>query len=129
MSEFLSVLIDRWRKNIKKYNIGHEGDLDASFTQRTSGSAGLVKGRAGFNYYGRFVDMGVGKGVKLAETGGRMTLTTTRHGSRGRRPKPWFSQTWGHERRRLGEIYQKYVSDELLNYTTAALEGSVKINL
>lgn len=129
MTQFLDVLVERWRKNLVKYNIGHEGDLDASFTKRATASDGVIKGRANFEYYGRFVDLGVGKGVKLSEAGGRLALTSSRPGARRRRPKKWFSGTWAYERRRLAEVYQKYVSEELLDHMEAFLEGGIKINI
>lgn len=129
MRQFLDVLVDRWRKNIKKHKIGHEGDLDDSFKKRASASAGVIKGRANFEYYGRFVDLGVGKGVKLSEAGGRLALTSNRPGARRRRPKKWFSETWAYERQRLAEVYQQYVSEELLDHMEAFLEGEIKINI
>ena len=73
------------------------GGLSASFSKTILGT---TKGeniviRLKFNYYGKFVDMGVGKGVKIADVrenktarylNGRMT------GNR-RRPKKWYSKT------------------------------------
>lgn len=121
MAGFLAVLVDRWRKNIKRMGIGHEGDLDASFKKSASSSGGQIKGTTTHNYYGRFVDMGVGNGVEiedqLAGRGGK------------RRPKPWYMESWAYERHRLAEVFQDAIADVILTEAAAGVQASVPIKL
>ncbi len=121
MAGFLAVLIDRWRKNIKRMNIGHEGDLDASFKKSSGASGGQIKGAITHNYYGRFVDMGVGNGVEIedqqAGRGGR------------RKAKPWYIESWAYEKQRLAEVFQDAIADAIVNEATKGLGADVSINL
>jgi hypothetical protein len=62
-----------------------------------------------FKYYGKFVDMGVGKGVKLGrvkENQDSRRLEGKMLGNR-RRPKKWYSATFYAEAMKLGEIMAK----------------------
>ncbi len=57
-----------------------------------------------YNYYGMFVDMGVGKGVKLGDV--RFNAEQKRAGIGGsrRKPKKWYSKTIFREVAKLGDI-------------------------
>ena len=121
MDGFLAVLIDRWRKNIRKMDIGYEGDLDASFRKSSRVESGRIKGTTSHNYYGRFIDMGVGNGVEIEDQ------QAGRAGNR--KPKPWYIDSWSYEKHRLAEVFQDAVANVILNETAAGLEGSVPLQL
>ena len=94
------IVIKRWESKIEQLGIGNTGNLAKSFLQHvfTQSSGDPEKIDFTFNYYGKFVDMGVGKGVKIGQSG---------KGSRT--AKPWYSKTFYSEVKRLGEILsQKY---------------------
>ena len=94
------IVIKRWESKISQLGIGSTGNLAKSFLQHvfTQSGGDPEKIEFTFNYYGKFVDMGVGKGVKMGQSG---------KGSRN--PKPWYSKTFYSEVKRLGEILsQKY---------------------
>jgi hypothetical protein len=121
MDGFLAVLIDRWRKNIRRMNIGYEGDLDASFRKSSRTESGRIKGTTSHNYYGRFVDMGVGNGVEIEDQ------QAGRAGNR--KPKPWYIESWAYEKHRLAEVFQEAIADVIVKEAAAGLETSVPIQL
>ena len=89
------IVIKRWESKIALLGIGKTGSLAQSFAQHvfTQSTGDPEKIEFTFNYYGKFIDMGVGKG------GSRLT-------------KPWYSKTFYSEVKRLGELLcQKYAYD------------------
>ncbi|MFD1143048.1 hypothetical protein ACFQ4C_18115 [Larkinella insperata] len=79
-----------------------------------------------FLQYGRYVDMGVGKGVSHTD---RVVSRLIRDDAPGRRRKPWYSKRKGYEIRRLREILtQMHVSipvDAIENALTFSVNLSV----
>lgn len=115
----LGTTIREWAKwtiwalqqEIVKKKIGVNGDLLRSFEHRVKvGAGGAVSGvTIGFYYHGRFVDMGVGKGIKLENVKGnaevwRSLTSGERKGVRRRQPKKWYSPTMYYEYQRLAEL-------------------------
>ena len=107
------ITVKQWRKNLSRLKIGQysSGELFRSFQFKVIGSAGgdIQKIEFAFNYYGKFVDMGVGRGTRL----GDQPLSRTRqrfagkfHGT-GKVPKKWYSKTFYAESHRLFEILKK----------------------
>ncbi len=102
---FMPVFVERLRRNIDTMNIGHEGDLDDSFRFNVRKGNSVVSANLSFNFYGRFVDMGVGKGTTLVERQTGRLLFEGRAGTGNKRkPKPWFSPQYVFEKDRLAEI-------------------------
>ncbi|MBR6457372.1 MAG: hypothetical protein IKS71_02125 [Bacteroidales bacterium] len=79
------ITIERWQRRIEALGIGRTGELARSFEAHvTADSKGdPEKITFAFLYYGRFVDMGVGRG------------------RRGQR-KPWYSSVFRKEVAKLG---------------------------
>jgi hypothetical protein len=129
MRAFLPIFKERLKRNIHDLNIGHEGDLDDSFKIATNKGSSKVTGSLKFNFYGRFVDMGVGKGTTLTE---RQTGRSLRDGRRGintkRKPKPWFSPQYLHETQRLPEIMNNILAD-IATGAVSGLDVDVKLYL
>ena len=87
------------------------GDLNRSFKYKViAASRGNVdRIEFAFNYYGKFLDMGVGKGTKLGDhpvSRGSRVLADKMLGQ-VRKPKKWYSRTFYGEAQRLFEILQK----------------------
>ena len=89
----------------------HLGELYRSFTRRTTiGSDGMpTRVTIGFWYHGKFVDMGVGRGVKLENVKTMREIWSNksradRKGQKRRRPKKWYSPVMYHEYQRAAEI-------------------------
>jgi hypothetical protein len=103
--------IIKWKKKLTSNKIGDTGTLLKSFKYNVLASAqgNVLKITLLFEYYGRFVDMGVGKGVKIGdvkESAGSRKLSGKMLGNR-RRPKKWYSKTFHAEVMKLSEIFAK----------------------
>ena len=96
------IVIQIWLDKIEKLKIIYTYQLADSFVNHViSHSNGDVQRiEFAFNYYGKFVDMGVGRGV---------TLDDVRAGNTSRKPKPWYSRTFYGEVRKLSALLaEKY---------------------
>lgn len=91
------ILIKMWRNKITEMDIGSSGELYDSFSADVISNSGGSPERVdfAFNYYGKFVDMGVGSGVYVNNPG---DVTTKR------RPKRWYSSTFISQSMKLKEI-------------------------
>lgn len=87
LKAWADITIDKWEQKIQTLKISYTHQLIESFANEVIANAGGDAARIefAFNYYGKFVDMGVGKGVKIEDIG--MVQTT-------RRPKKWYSKTF-----------------------------------
>ncbi len=124
ISAELSRTVEQWARytiwalqmEIVKKKIGSSGDLLRGFTHQMLYNAdGTPRGvTIGFWYHGKFVDMGVGKGVKLENVKGnaeiwRSLSSGERKGRTHRRPKKWYSPVFYYEYQRLAELLvEKY---------------------
>lgn len=107
------ITVKLWRKNLSRLKIGKHssGQLFRSFHYKVIGSAGgdIQRIEFAFNYYGKFVDMGVGRGTRLGDQ--PMSRTKRMFAGKflgaGRVPKKWYSKTFFAESQRLAEILQK----------------------
>lgn len=107
---------ERFKEKIKKLKI--KGiDLAGSITYEISKSGDTYTVSFFFNQYGRFVDMGVGKGVKIGDVKmlGSLRREIGEKNVTPRKPKKWYSKT------KQGEVLKLY---ELLqiNYQKDALD-------
>lgn len=97
------IVIKNWRRNMALQNISHKGSLLKSFAmnvaKQANGDPALIQ--FAFNYYGKFVDMGVGNGVTLADVPGE-----------NRKPKPWYSKEFFSQVKRLSEIFAEKYADK-----------------
>ena len=105
------ITIIKWKKKLASNKIGDTGTLLKSFKYNVLASAqgNVLKITLLFEYYGRFVDMGVGKGVKIGdvkESAASRKLFGKMLGNR-RRPKKWYSKTFHAEVMKLSEIFAK----------------------
>jgi hypothetical protein len=107
------ITIQLWKKNMSRMKIGQNssGDLYRSFKFKVIAASGGNVDRIefAFTYYGKFLDMGVGKGTKLGDrpiSRGSRVLADKMLGT-ARKPKKWYSRTFYGEAHRLFEILQK----------------------
>lgn len=94
------IVIERWEQKIMNMGIRKTGRLLNSFQHFINTQAGGNPDKIvfAFEYYGKFVDMGVGRGVKLEAVE-----------SSTRRAKPWYSKTFWSQFEKLKELMvQKY---------------------
>lgn len=95
VKEWADIVIERWIRKISRLKIGNTNSLLKSFRHSVSNDANgdPAKVSFAFNYYGRFVDMGVGRGVRIDQVD-----------QSNRKPKPWYSKTFINECNRLAQI-------------------------
>lgn len=94
------IVIERWELQMARAGVRGTGKLLNSFMytihSQANGNPELIQ--FAFNYYGKFVDMGVGRGVTLE------TVETT-----NRKPKPWYSKVfWGQFQKLKELMVEKY---------------------
>lgn len=89
------IVIQRWERKIIAQHITETRELLNSFSHQimvdAAGNPNLIQ--FAFKYYGKFVDMGVGNGVKVG-FGGKSN----------RKAKPWYSKTFAAQVHKLGQI-------------------------
>ncbi len=96
------IVLERWLNKIDSLQVHDNYLLANSFMHEVIGNAGGDPMRIEFmfNYYGKFVDMGVGKGITLDDIG---------QVSSKRRPKRWYSPVFMAEVSKLASLLsQKY---------------------
>ena len=95
--QWAEVTIRIWIEKIRALNISNTNELLNSFTHHiyTNSDGSAAKIEFAFRYYGKFVDMGVGRGVSLSEAGSPGFV---------RKPKPWFSSVFLLEVRKLANM-------------------------
>lgn len=107
------ITVKRWKRNLSRMNIGQmsSGELLRSFQYKVLAGAGgdVLKIEFAFKYYGKFVDMGVGRGTSLGDhpqsrTGRRFSPSFS---GMIRKPKKWYSKSFYAETQRLLEIMKE----------------------
>jgi|SRR5690606_4187884 len=111
VSEWARIAIERLQAALDKKKIGVTRELFNSFKRELEAAGGDVEAVIiKFLMYGRFVDMGVGNGIKAYE---RKTNKANLVGARAygadvsyvaRQPKRWYSKTKAAETWRLQEL-------------------------
>ncbi len=102
VAAWADIVLERWIRKIESLHINDSYQLVNSFIQQVISDSGGNPERIefAFKYYGKFVDMGVGKGITLADVGMRETK---------RRPKKWYSPVFYAEVRKLALLLaEKY---------------------
>lgn len=109
------IVIDRWRKRMEALDVGDTGALLKSFEAQVAADSNgdPAKITFAFLYYGRFPDMGVGRGVTLSDVP-----------DASRKVKPWYSQTFMKEVLALGRMMaHKYGIDAAM--AVSAFQNSI----
>lgn len=109
------IVIDRWRKRMAELEVNDTGALLKSFEAQVASDAkgDPAKITFAFLYYGRFPDMGVGRGVTLGDVP-----------DASRKVKPWYSQTFMNEVLKLGRMMAaKYGIDAAM--AVSAFQNSI----
>jgi len=112
VSAWANIVEQIWADKMIKLNIHDSYALGDSLIHKISENGGMPTSiEFSFNYYGKFVDMGVGKGTKIGDVAENKTsrrLEGKQTGNR-RRAKPWYASTMYAERMKLIEILaEKY---------------------
>jgi len=102
------ILIERWQKEIERLDIVDSRSLYNSFEKAVESSANgdVQRIELAYDFYGWFVDLGVGKGTKFGDAGDALL------GSRARQPRKWIGEILSKETFKLSEIMAKKYADE-----------------
>jgi hypothetical protein len=124
-----AILIEKWQKEIDRLNINDTGALRNSFEKAVAASSGgdLQKIELAYNFYGYFVDIGVGRGVKIGE-GREKSQEAKLLGNRARSPKPWLSKILKQEAWKLAEIMKEKYGDEGMRAVLSATPGKISLS-
>lgn len=109
LSAWADIVIQIWEDKIEKLNIHESYQLIDSFTTHvvTNSNGDPEKIEFAFNYYGKFVDMGVGGYISIDDL--KSGVETTR------RAKAWYSKVFFSQVKKLGSILaQKYAKKAAL---------------
>jgi hypothetical protein len=114
------IVIREWVQQMKALGIGHSDALLDSFQHFITRSAGGDVSRImfAFNYYGKFVEMRVGRGF---------TFDFAKSPRNKRDIKPWYTRTFMRQVHRLTELLQEqYAEDAQRVISSAVKETSIK---
>jgi len=125
-----------WRKELRKKNVGVTDELYRSFTyQLQRNSSELTGVLLKFKYYGRFTDMGVGKGLSAHErSNNRINAAAARRyganvDSVGRRPNKWLNKVKTAQSHRLREILAEKASAAVAQNIGQSLTSEFNISI
>lgn len=106
------IVIERWIRKIQSLHIISSGELLKSLEAHVASDSNGDPEKITFLYlyYGKFPDMGVGRGVKLGETGNRKV-------------KPWYSSTFLKEVNTLGRLMAERYGYDAATLPLRAFEG------
>jgi len=131
--KWLDITITRFIENMRKLRIQDTGTLMASFQKQVVGSAeGRLQLRLSYALYGKFVDMGVGRGMGAGVTkkdDGYDRIRRNRGQLRRhtRKPRNWYGREMGYQTKRLAELMLDLYGTVLIA-TTTDLPGDTTIN-
>ncbi|WP_201979398.1 hypothetical protein [Hymenobacter rubidus] len=132
--EWLDITVERFVANLRRLKIEHTGALLASFRKEVIGAAegDQLRLRLSYALYGKFVDMGVGRGHGAGIRKGDDGYDRLRN-SRGklrrlqRKARPWYSKEVAHQTKRLSELMLELYGQVLVAKTVEALPGETTI--
>lgn len=98
------ITIKEFHKKIEYFGIGDTGNLANSFAHHivTAADGDPQKIIFAFNFYGKFVDWGVGNGTDIQDMITFSFVDTTH-----RRPKPWYTDTFFKQIRILKHLLEE----------------------
>lgn len=113
LESWAKITVEIWIAKIQELGIVDTEDLVNSFQQHVIANSSGDSARIEFmyNYYGRMVDMGVGKGVHKDEVI-----------SSNRNPRPWYSSTFILEVKKLANI----LADQYGHQSNLIITQSIK---
>ena len=136
VEKWLEYTLDNLREQLRKQKINDTGQLLASVQGHLVAAAGGDVERLTIAYaaYGKFVDMGVGRGMgagirKANSAYARIRDERGRLHQHTRKARPWSSKTLGKQSFRLGVLLSDYYGETIVANLSDALPPQVTINL
>jgi len=131
VDEWASANVKALKTQIQKRNIGATHKLLASLAYNIvrASDGNVSKAQIMFNYYGRFVDMGVGRGVKIGDVKEvRSVHARALNALNARRPKKWYSKPMAAGVNSLSELLAHHFGRQAV-HTIESQISNAKIEL
>lgn len=128
LDSWADIVLNIWKDRMMQYDVRSTGSLWESLLQHVNYQAGGDNDRIDFffNYYGIYVDMGVGSEFKAGNTGD----VTINGLSPKRQAKPWYSKVFYSQVKRLGEIlaqkYGKEAAEQIVGFMSASADKRIQ---
>lgn len=129
------IAIKEFQKALDKKKIHDTRFLFESFKNELRSSGGDVQSVIlRFAMYGRFVDMGVGRGVKAYERKSNKAnlIAAKRYGANvsynRRQPRRWYNKTKVSQTLRLQEILIRDLGNEITTWIADSFKGEIDVN-
>ncbi|WBO86241.1 hypothetical protein [Hymenobacter yonginensis] len=125
--KWLDFTVESFIRNMRKLRIKQTGALMASFKKQVIGAAsGRLQLQLSYALYGKFVDMGVGRGMGLGVRRGddgydRLRNSRGQLKRRERKAKKWLGKTLAYQTKRLSELMSELHSTILLSQVSDVL--------
>ena len=122
--KWLDFTITNFIENMRKLRIQDTGALMASFRKQVVGSAeGRLQLTLSYALYGKFVDMGVGRGMgagitKKDDGYDRIRKTRGQLRRHTRKPRNWYSREMSYQTKRLSELMLDLYGQVLITTAT-----------
>lgn len=115
------IVIREWEKKVESLMIGVSMQLVDSFTQHvyTQADGDPSKIRFAFEWYGKMVDYGVGKGVTLLDRDSMIAAGLTT-----RRPKPWYTDVFYKQLEVLRHLFEEKTAKRIERFIVRNLEDN-----
>lgn len=96
LREWAALVDTRLRASLQEKNVGVTDALAQSLSFRVMNASGANKGsyQLVFNEYGRFVDMGRGRGIAGLQSESNKQKVIDRMNKNVRKPRKWYSKTF-----------------------------------
>ena len=134
-NKWLDITIERFIANMRKLRIENTGDLMASFKKQVVGSAeGRLQMQLSYALYGKFVDMGVGRGmgagIRKPDDGyDRLRNDRGQLKRYKRKKRNWYAREMGYQTKRLAELMSDLHGTLLISAVSDALpQEDVQVN-
>lgn len=129
------ITISLWKKELQKKKIGITNELSNSFEHQVKRKGSeIAEVVLKFRMYGRFLDMGVGNGIKAYERGEnkRNRSDAKRFGTNAsyssRKEKRWVNKIKTSQTYRLSELLGKEASEMVINDFNNTNNITININ-
>lgn len=125
--EWAKILIQKWIRQLRIKKIGSSQELAGSFVSAVikASNGDVAKIQLMYNEYGKFVDMGVGRGTTLSDVGSNRSLSKL--GLILRKRKQWYSPTFLSEYNLLVKILETQYGIKVMNQLN--FESTVEISM
>ena len=129
VADWSAYLKNDLAKMLVKKKIGNTGSLAASVKYHiVSDSDGPVKVVFEFNHYGKFVDMGVGRGQKLGDVKGNAEIMRAA-GIKGRKAKKWYSKTIFPEANTLALLLKEQYGIKAIELINDSIQSTINMTM